>query len=223
MDSVEVAKVNLYLAEMRSLRSMQTASLRVDSLEQTAKMLKTTTDALFRSKIMYSAELLDADHSNCDLRQESDRLEQLACKMMSLIEGAHTKIATLAEAVTKSVGRNGATCEPATDENAKSGTIDGSENVESNENMDVVSDEEDQDFRCDECPRKFKKMAALYRHGVRMHGRQSAAGKQQKLKRFKAKIVAEDLKRKRNIRAALKIFKSIVVPVSDTEQSNEQK
>lgn len=204
MDSDEVVKVNFYLSELRSLGAMHSTTQKVDMLDKTINTMKKAVDTLIRSKIKHSGELLDSDK----LRQECDQWEQLVCRMMSLVEEAHTKIATLADAVTKLVERNVAGQNSAIDANAKNEAKGKIQNEKSTDQMDTENDEEIPIYRCHECPRAFTKMALLYRHEVKIHGQHSVAEKQKKSKKAKAKVAAKTMKKKHMI-DAIKIIKLI--------------
>lgn len=201
MESDEVAKVDFYLGELRILRSMESKSLHLTTLEESMKTMKATIETLIRSKIKYSGELLDAGQAVNESREERDRLEQLVCKTMSLVEESQTKIATMADSIVALI----ASKEAESDQPMETAA----EVLMANDQINAKKDGEHQVYRCDGCPKKFRKAALLHRHELRKHGEHSAAAPKSTQRKFKKKNAKKVLKvqEKRNVYAALKMIK----------------
>lgn len=216
MDTDELVILDLYLNELRSLAEMHSSSQQVEMLETTMGTIKMAIDVMTRSKIMQSAQFLNSQQIIRNLREDCERWEQLVCKTVTLVNESHKKIDTLAQAVTKLIDpeRNEMGPSPSSldDENAHNEVREEFQNGEATEQMDDGNDEEVHVFCCFECPRTFKKLALLYRHGVKYHGQYSAPVKQKKLKESKRKMVSKRVKNKRKflVSDAMKVIESIV-------------
>lgn len=188
MDSDELIKVDFYLSELRSLRSLHLSSQHIDMLETSTKTMKTAIDSLLHSKIKYSSELLDSEETVHNLRTDCDRWEQLVCKTMTLVDDAHTKIASLSQAVVRLIDSNETARIPATVENAQNEAAAEIQSVESSDRNAEQNEENNHVYRCTKCPRTFGNLAPFYRHGVKSHGTNSPYVQKKKLKKAKGRM-----------------------------------